>query len=137
MGREYKLSRDALRAHRTNHLNELVAAERTAPDAVTLPQVYAEAQRLLEISKALLADAQLGKVVGVDAQGQPVRKRSSADVSMFLAATRQTLDLMVRIKNEPRNRENARARGMLNATRPSPRRGTNHSQARGGQGIHR
>ena len=137
LGRQYKLSRDALRAHRTNHLDAFVAAERAAPDAWTLPQVYAEAERLLAISWDVLADAQRGKVVGVDAQGQPVRKVSSGEVSMLLGAVRQNIDLLVRIKNEPRNREKALARGMHNATRPSPRRGTNLGKSRGGPGIHR
>jgi hypothetical protein len=137
LGRQYGPSRDALRAHRTNHLDELIAAARAAPDAVTLPQVYAEAERLHEITKAALADAQRGKVVGVDADGRPVRKVSSLEVSRLIGEARQNLELMERIIGEPRDREQkSRARGLAGATR-TPRRGSTRGQSRGGHGIHR
>ena len=112
LGRQYELSPATLRAHRSRHLEELVAALRAAPDAWTLPQVYAQAGRLYEIAKTALADAQRGKVVGVDADGQPVRKVSSLEVSRLIGEAREALELKHRIAEQMRDREqNPRARG--------------------------
>jgi hypothetical protein len=79
LGRTYQVSRDALRSHRTRHLEELLAAYRASPEALTLPQLRGEASRLYQITLDALDNAQRGVVVGVDSDGQPVRRVSLKD----------------------------------------------------------
>ena len=99
------------------------AAYRAAPEALTLPQLRGEVSRLYEISLDALADAQRGVVVGVDSEGQPVRRVSEMDVARLLPEARQTLALVARFNGDsgepPRD---ARARRTVGAPSAAFRR---------------
>lgn len=103
VARRYEVSRDALAAHRKNHLPAFLPAFQASADALTLGTLAAEAQRLYSITLDALGQAEAGVLArnkDGDVQhnpetGEPYREVSNVAVARFIKEARQGLAQLV------------------------------------------
>lgn len=105
LGRSYGLSRDALRAHRTNHLPSFLAAFTAQADGLALRQLTAESERLYLAALDNLARAEAGTLERIVEEEEETGQRivthrarvSVTAVSRAIREARSQLDQLVQL----------------------------------------
>lgn len=126
LAREYGLKRDAVVAHRANHLPEFLPAFQAAAGALTLDALQAEAQRLYVTTLDALALAEAGVMERMphwneetkEWEEKPGRKVSITGVARMIREARAGLDQLTRLaadRGTPEGRPSSGADAELGA----------------------
>jgi hypothetical protein len=115
LGRTYGLSRDALRAHRQNHLPGFLPAFTAQADGLTLDVLTAESSRLYMAALDALATAEAGTLQRVVLEDEETgeryvehhRKVSITAVARSIREARSQLDQLVRLSATHRDEKGA------------------------------
>lgn len=107
MAREFGVSRDALTAHRRNHIPTFLPAFQASADALTLGTLQAEAQRLYSVTLDALAQAEAGVLQHADGATAESRLVSSTAIAKMIKEARAGLTLLVKISADAGNSNEA------------------------------